>query len=87
MSGFAWHRKLMYFLRLSRISLPSSPIIELSVLVECGTFVIDPRAIKNEVNLSKIIDRYIVAIEKSEDSDFESHSVSQMMKYKMNCAQ
>jgi hypothetical protein len=87
MSGFAWHRRVMHFVRLKRISSSNSPLVKLAVLIECGTHIIDLGAMKNEVRFPKMIDRYIFAIDKFEDSDFESQSVRQMMKHKMYHAQ
>jgi hypothetical protein len=65
----------------------TSLLVELAVLIECGTYITDLGAMNNEVKFPKMLERYVFAINEIEDSEFESCSVRQRMEQQMYRAQ
>ena len=86
-NGFAWHRRVMHFLRQERISMTNCPLVEFAIIIQCGEFIVSLGAMKNEVKYPKMMDRYLLALDEFEDCDYESTAVRRAMKFKMYRAQ
>ena len=86
-NGFAWHRRVMHFLRQERISATNCPLVEFAVIIQCGEFIVSLGAMKNEVKYPKMLDQYLLALDEFEDCDYESPAVRRAMKHKMYRAQ
>ena len=86
-SDYPFKSRLLHFLRGERISVKNRPVVEIALLIEVGTYIVDQGQLHNNEKNPMVKERYLQLINDFEESDFETPLVCASMKKRFYRAQ
>lgn len=84
---FSFIDKVMHFLRGERIRQANRAVVEIALLIECGTFITDQQLVSNPDKYRQMKERYLQLIQEIPDEHFESQLVRNLMSTRLYKAQ